>query len=234
MDLQLGQRIRRKMQRFREAPIDSAIRATRRVTLHAPTMIAHRRLRENGVIDALSRRPHGAFPPNYPDLDYLYQTVVERRPRVIFEYGSGCSTIAMAAALAKTFPRAGSATVFSFEADEAWAQATLSSIPPELLPWIKLTHSPLEIIRVNGSPLYVHTARPDVVPELLYLDGPALTHEVRGAGDVLLFEKELSPRFFMVVDGRNENVEILRRALKRRYRFRRRHLFFNSTFELIA
>jgi hypothetical protein len=73
---------------------------------------------------------------------------------------------------------------------------------------------------------------PDVVPDLLYLDGPPLSAARPVAVDPLDLEDRFPRGFTMVVDGRRSNVEFLKRHLRRTYRVHERRRFHNTLFAL--
>jgi hypothetical protein len=59
-----------------------------------------------------------------------------------------------------------------------------------------------------------HEKLPDIDPDFIYLDGPALTRERKVAFDVLDLESRLQPGCLVIVDGRGENVRYLEHRLK--------------------
>jgi hypothetical protein len=67
-----------------------------------------------------------------------------------------------------------------------------------------------------------HENVPEIDPDFVYLDGPALTRERQVAFDVLDLQGRLQPRCLVVVDGRRKNAEYLRDRLTRRYAYRTR------------
>ena len=175
-------------------------------------------------------RPAGAIRPEWADLWYLYRLVRTMKPGVILEFGSGCSTIVMASALRRN--RRG--RLYSIETDPRWYRATLDATSPELRDVVVITLCPLEEITVHDVPAFRHRDIPTVVPDLLYLDGPALTPERQVAVDPLDLEDRLRPGFTMVVDGRLENAAFLRRHLRRSYSVRFSRLRGNTTFTLLG
>ena len=66
-------------------------------------------------------------------------------------------------------------------------------------------------------PAFRHSTVPVVTPDLLYLDGPALTAQRQVAVDPLDIEPRLSSGSLIVVDGRIRNVLFLREHLQRTY-----------------
>ncbi|HEV8341079.1 MAG TPA: hypothetical protein VGR30_01790 [Candidatus Binatia bacterium] len=197
---------------------------------------ARHQLERRGYLDPLSKRPPDANPPDYSDLWFLYNVVRQRKPRSILEFGSGCSTVIMAQALADNLSQSYGEKrgyLYSVDAHPYWAKVTSDSIPKNLREFCEVSYSPLLEISYEGTPAFRHAKIPDVVPDLLYLDGPELTPERQIAVDVLDLEGRLLPGFYMVVDGRKANRDFLLRHLKRRYAYKYRRQFRNAVFALI-
>ena len=62
----------------------------------------------------LNLRPSHAIDPNYAVLYLLYRMVRKKKPRIVLEFGSGCSTVILAEALKDN----GEGFLFSLESDE--------------------------------------------------------------------------------------------------------------------
>lgn len=194
-------------------------------------------LKRRGYLDLFSTRPAHACPPNYSDLWFLYRVVRQRKPRCILEFGSGCSTVVMAQALSENVgksPGENHGRIYSVDADPYWTRVTTDSIPDHLREICAISYGPLLEVDHLGTPAFRHAQVPDVTPDLLYLDGPALTPEREVAIDVLDLEPKFLPGFCMIVDGRKANREFLLRHLKRRYSYKYRRQFRNAIFELVS
>jgi hypothetical protein len=160
----------------------------------------------------------GAFPPNYAELWHLYRDVTDRRPRVIFEFGSGLSTNVMAAALKANEERSRiSGTLYSFESERRWYDATDQWLRPATKSYVQLVYSPVRVEELFGEKVFKYTNIPDVAPDMVYLDGPALTPDVRSAADMLDLEPRLKPGFWLVIDGRRDNARFLEAHFRHRY-----------------
>ena len=90
---------------------------------------ARRVLKNLGYLDFLEKRPPGSFSPETDDLWYLYRLVRSRKPKVILEFGSGCSTVLLAQAL---FDNAKESEIqkgflYSMDVSENWGQVTKST-----------------------------------------------------------------------------------------------------------
>lgn len=198
---------------------------------------ARYQLSRRGYLDLLSKRPAEACRPDYSDLWFLYLVVKRRSPRCILEFGSGCSTVIMAQALWESRDECFAGPerrLYSVDAHPYWANITCNSFPDHLRNICEVVYSPLLEVEYEGTPAFRHGVVPNVVPDLLYLDGPELTPERQVAVDVLDLESTFPPGFFMVVDGRKTNRDFFLRHLKRRYVYKYRRQFRNAIFELIS
>lgn len=185
-------------------------------------------------LEFLAQRPANAIKPDFCDLQFLYEHVRKTRPRLVYEFGSGCSTVVIAQALSENAQAGAGGRIVSHETDEGWAEVTRRSLPAHLGDLCEVRFSRRTERDFGGDILYLHEAMPSDAPDFIYLDGPALKDPVVGAGDVLLLEDKLSPGFSMVVDGRWKNVAVLRRELKRRWDYHPRRFYNNSLFELVG
>lgn len=188
-----------------------------------------------GLSSLLTNRPSETIPPDFADLFFLYRMVRIRKPKVVLEFGSGCSTIILAQALYENSleNQSNSGYCYSVDADPKWTSITINSIPPYLKTLCKVSYSPLKEVECYGTPAFLHQNVPDVKPDIVYLDGPALTPKRQVAADILCIEDNFPKNFYMVVDGRQDNVEFLAENLGRTYICRQRILLDNTTFELV-
>jgi len=194
-----------------------------------------RQLEKHGVVESIleftSKRPSWAFAPDYGDLWFLYGSVRKRRPALVLEFGSGVSTVTLACAL----KRNQLGYLYSVDGDEEWAKSTGDSMPTVLRSYHEVRYH--EVIRVDfPGQLWGlrHVGLPDLIPNMVYLDGPEGVGERRPAIDLLDMEPRFPHDFFLVIDDRKENTTFLREHFKRRYRFRERRIQAQPTFELCA
>jgi len=176
------------------------------------------RLRRAGALGPLQEfmrsRPDDALPPDYADLWFLYRTARKRSATTLLEFGSGCSTVVLAVAAQQN----GSGHLWTLETEEKWSRANEAALPASLKPFVTVVTAPaVEDDRDIGG--WRHSNIPDIDPDFLYLDGPALTSERPVAFDPLDLEARFKPGFVMVVDGRRINSLYLRDRLERSYRF---------------
>ena len=100
---------------------------------------------------------------------------------------------------------------------------------------VHVTHSGVSATTFNGRACHLYDRLPDVVPDLVYLDGPDPA-DVRGdvnglsfgipertvmSADLLVMEPTLLPGTVVVVDGRESNTRFLLRNLQRPVRVTR-------------
>jgi hypothetical protein len=176
----------------------------------------------------LKHRPKEAIPPDPADLWLLFNAVRKRRPRVVLEFGAGCSTVAIAEGLRQN----GSGFLYSLDGDSRWADITARDLPQSLRAVCKISYIPVVAGRHNGRAVLRHQKIPAVIPDMIYLDGPAFQENIEVAVDILDMEPRLPAGACIIVDGRWENTEYLRRNLKRPYRLKRRRALFNAVFDL--
>jgi hypothetical protein len=197
---------------------------------------AERCLSPAGYLGFLAQRPPDGVRPEFADLLFLYQTVRLRKPRHILEFGSGCSTVIMTQGLFDNQQNSScrSGYLYSLDAEAHWAEVTARTMPRHLRGYCEVWHSPVFKVNYLGTPAFRHTRVPDIAPDLLYLDGPALTREIQVAVDTLDIEDRFPRHFYGIIDGRWLNTLFLKRHLKRRYVFKHKWLFGYSTFELVS
>ena len=169
------------------------------------------------------------------DLVRLHRLVLKRKPKDVLEFGCGLSTVVMADALRRNEIATGrTGKVHAVETAQAWADKVLDALPEDLGSYVEIKVSDARIAEIDGDLCHFYENLPDVKPQMIYLDGPCVTHvkgDIRGltftngrppvAADPLLYESTFQPGFVMIVDGRFTNTYFLRRNLKRKYRFHR-------------
>ena len=89
----------------------------------------HRALARLGYVSLFDARPAAAKPPVWSDLWAIYNQVRERKPKVLLEFGSGCSTIIYAQALADNSAEGAPGFLYSLDAEAHWGQITIASMP---------------------------------------------------------------------------------------------------------
>jgi predicted O-methyltransferase YrrM len=153
---------------------DKAFIAYRKAGLAVLEPLARRRAAAHGLPALMAGRPAQAKPPIWNDLWFLYRNVRDRRPKLVLEFGSGCSTIVIAAALAENAAEGAPGRLHSLDADPQWGEATRRSMPARLAGVCEITVTPALPVDYAGTPAWRHQTVPDIAPDLVYLDGPAL------------------------------------------------------------
>ena len=182
-----------------------------------------------------------ALPPDLNDLVRLHRLARQRPCVTVLEFGIGCSTIALAHAMAENEREHGELLrtritrnaqlfqVFSVDANQRWIDHTSARIPAHLAARVHLVHSTVSATTFGGRLCHTYDNLPDVLPDFIYLDGPDpadVTGAVNGlsfsapertvmAADILMMEPTLLPGTVIVVDGRENNVRFLTRNLQR-------------------
>ena len=184
----------------------------------------------------LAQRPKHGFAPDFSDFWFLYQSVRRKRPRVILEFGSGSSTVVLAKALYdNSLEHPGEkGYLHSIDDQRYWADVTKSIIPPYLDEFCEVHHIPTVEIEHEGFPCYRHSRLPDVVPDMIYLDGPSFTKQRKIAVDILDMEHKLPPDILLIIDGRVQNTAFLEKFLTRPFRFRHRSWYKNTVVTLAS
>ncbi len=198
---------------------------------------------EEGVFDTVSGRLDIPFPPEANDLVRLHKLVRTRKPFTILEFGLGYSTFVMADALAKNQQEWDALSdkpeirnrfmfqLFSLDASSEWIEHTRRRFPEHLRERVHFRQSDVKIGQFNGQLCHYYDQLPDVVADLIYLDGPSakdVQGELNGlsfgcdertvmSGDLLLMESTFLPGTFIMVDGRTNNARFLERNFSRDY-----------------
>ena len=175
----------------------------------------------------------------YGDLAYLHKTVRRNRPQTIVEFGVGLSTLVFAHALLanRDEQRNGEpGKLYTVDTSQYWLENTRQKLSDEANELVELRYSEARLTVINGELCHLFDKLPNVVPDLIYLDGPdpstvngeinGLMHVVeRGeprramSADILLYEAGLKVGATIIVDNRKMNTRFLRRNLRRRWRF---------------
>ena len=161
-------------------------------------------LMERGIIRGLELRPPDAMAPDARDMWCLYQIVRKEKPKVILEFGSGCSTQAMAHGLLKnqlTDDMTGH--LYSLEVDPHYVDVTRNHIPAYLKDLYTVIPSGVVTGDHEGTGVLRHTNIPDVVPDLMYLDSPAFDNKPVPEGTVGAYGYN-PPR---LMDGSQEGMQ---------------------------
>jgi predicted O-methyltransferase YrrM len=181
---------------------------------------------------------------NFEDLQFLYELILNKKISTILEFGTGFSTIVMAAALKFNSKHKKNNKIYTLETEKKW----IVPVKKKLMKYKKyseIIHSKCDVQLIDMSLCSVYRRLPNIIPDLIYLDGPDpdsvkskifnLNYEKTNnpvSADILLYEYRLKPGAIIVVDGRPNNVIFLKNHLKRKYKFQFQRLYSRSIFEL--
>lgn len=205
----------------------------RKAGLAVLNFLGRRELQKRGLLSLFDARPKEAKPPVWSDLWAIYSQVRARKPKVLLEFGSGCSTIIYAQALAENATEGAPGFLHSLDADTHWGQVTIDSMPEHLRQYCQITLTERVEADLDGTPVWRFADVPDLTPDFIYLDGPALTPERRAAIDVLDMEERFPAGFRLLVDGRSFNRALLEKYFKRRYERQHRPILKSTTYDLL-
>ena len=182
---------------------------------------------------------------NFDDLRFLHEFVINKKISTILEFGTGFSTIVMAAALKFNSKYTQNKKIFSLETEKKWIIPVKKKLV-KYKNYSEIIYSKCEMRLINMSLCSVYKNLPNITPDLIYLDGPDpdavkskifnLNYENTNnpvSADILLYEYRLKPGAIIVVDGRPNNVVFLKNHLKRKYKFEFQRLYSRSIFVLI-
>ena len=198
------------------------------------------------------------YDPEIDDLYFLHKTITERKVSTVLEFGIGYSTVIMANALnhnkkykkqiKEIIPR--KKNLFQIHSVDS-SKKYLSIWKPIFKHFYKdiifSYQSDCNLNLINNVIVSNYKKIPNIIPDLIYLDGPEL-EEVRGkinnlsmvsknnfpiAADILHLEYFLQPGAFIIVDGRTTNSRFLANNLQRDWEYKEHEKEDISTFELI-
>lgn len=196
-------------------------------------------LAKRGYVSLFDGRPPEAYPPDWADLWSIYRMIRKCRPATVLEFGSGCSTIMTAQALADNATGGAPGHLYSLDTKPEpggvdWGQKTLDSIPAHLKQYCTLRVTPVVLSKFEGRPVWRYENVPDISPDFIYLDGPDFVHSPhKVAVDVLDLESRFGPGFRLLVDGRIKNCMFLDAHFKRVYHKTYRRFLHNTIYDLL-
>jgi len=166
----------------------------------------------------VAKRPGQAFTPDFVDLWLLYSYVASEMPAVVWEFGSGLSTVVMAFALATTGQ---GGRLFAIEPDPEWAGSTLAALPSHLRERCDVFYSSAVPYAMPGVDTVRFADLPDEMPSLVYIDGAPKGSRFKGAENVHFVESQLQAGTTIMIDGRPEAVQFfLLKHLCRKWKMR--------------
>ena len=207
---------------------------------------------------AVTKQTTIQFPPEIKDLVNLHKLIRKRKVFTVLEFGIGFSSIVIADALLKNkndFERLrdkpkirknNTFEIHSVDADRFWINKIKKQFPVKLKNSFHVHYSQLEMSKIDGRICHLFKDLPNVIPDFIYVDGPA-TYDVKGKmngvsfsnvertvmnGDLLTIEPYFTPGTYILVDGRTNTARFLKNNFQRNYKYK--HNFRNDThsFEL--
>jgi hypothetical protein len=185
-------------------------------------------------------RAKNSFAADWNDLCRIHYAVLSHRPLNVLEFGSGFSSAVIAHALdildetfhevvAAEFGIQATFILHSVDESESWLDVTRGRVAQHLRRRISFSQSDVSITQSNWTIYSTYKHVPDVLPDLIYLDGPSplgVSGDINGltfnhsyrmpiSGDVLLLEYFLTPGTVVLIDGRTTNSRFLQRHLAR-------------------
>lgn len=183
--------------------------------------LAEKTLRRRGLAQMYDERPSEVYAPDWVDLLNIYGIVRRRKPKVVLEFGSGCSTLMFARALADNRAAGDDpGHIYSVETSPHFKAQTESYLPPDLRPFVDILTSDIQLGEVAGERVMWHSDVPDVVPNLIYLDGPDYqdhSPDIVTQADGVILESKAAADCAILVDGREMTYQFTKANLKRRY-----------------
>lgn len=176
------------------------------------------------------QRPVDALPPDYRDLEYLFDYVYPRvqdgRISSILEFGSGCSTRVLfdIRILSRKIY-----SLTSLENDIEWYEINEEWLFNKSI----IEFCPIERKLINNQWTFRYTNRPIGMIDFIYLDGPELTDQIRITSDPLDYEPFFTKNFSMIIDGRHETVQFLSQNFKKKYKITPIEGIDSTLFELL-
>lgn len=181
--------------------------------------LARRHLQAAGLPDLFAGRSKGALMPEWADLLYLYNTVRACKPTCLVEFGSGCSTVVFAKALADNARETGvHGKLYSMERDPSWLKVSRAAVPDALAQYVEfklVSITPEELDQTTDA---AHPLLPGVVPDFIYVDDAGGPSRPLPVANPPVLDRHTADDLVIVVDGRPGAVALLTDGLPARYR----------------
>ena len=198
---------------------------------------------KNNEIEYFKTVKNSEIGPEFLDLKRLYNLIINRKPRCVLEFGSGFSTIAITLALRKNYKKNKIlGKLFSIDGNEKWLENTKNKFHEDLADYVKFYYSKPYISKFKDQLVTYHEVLPDISPNFIYLDGPApndVVNSINGltfnskiiekgeegkiffekntrrivSADILMYESTSPSDFFILVDKRYSNANVLEKSL---------------------
>jgi hypothetical protein len=139
------------------------------------------------------------------DAVVLYETVRKLKPRNVLEFGTGASTAFMALGLKHNYADEQNlkGMLCSLESEKEYMNHQLDIYPAELREFTEFIYSPVGKKVYGGDTGFFYETVPERPYDLIWVDGPALTEDVRFSGDVIDIIHYCPDRVKILFDGRD-------------------------------
>mgnify|MGYP001479550038 CR=1 FL=1 len=173
--------------------------------------------------------------PDWADLWNMYTLVKNRNPKIVLEFGSGCSTLVMAQALHDVHKEVGGekGTLYSIDESEYWSGQVKKNLPSNLKNYCEMMQRESDVVEIDGVKTKYHKNVPNLAPNFVYIDGPLVSEQVNVVGAAVLLEEKAPSDYFVLIDGLHRTYNFTKSHLKRRYKATRNTVYYYSTFEPI-
>jgi hypothetical protein len=169
-------------------------------------------LRMNGLTSILANRPANAYQYSTTEMWRLFKDMRARKPETVMEFGVGCSTLVIAAALKKN----GRGRLITVDGSEEWLGVCRDAMPADLAPFVSFNHVPVE--KLSDQHAHRYARLPEATLDYLFMDGPSIQHipDWQGppiAADPIVSNMKFNKGARIIVEGRTANVEYLKSRL---------------------
>jgi len=181
----------------------------------------YRKCKKIGIIKYFINYPRYSIKPDFSDIYKLYNFVISRKPKLILEFGGGCSTIILTLALKKNYEENKiKGKLFSVDESKYWQKNLINFMPTKLKKFCNFSIKPTMIKKIKGKKVSFHKNIPKLKYDMFYIDG-GLADGTYIGGDAIEIEKNAASNLLIVVDGRWPTCLYLKRKLIRKYKFTR-------------
>lgn len=181
-------------------------------------MAARRRMARKHLHTIYENWPSGAYEPDWADLENIYNLVRRRKPKVVIELGAGASTLMFGLALLHNARDGAPGHLYSIETSQYFQNLVIGRLPAEMKPIVDVLYSETAISQHDGINVLRHTTVPDVIPNLIYSDGPSFQPGCNVSADAVLMAETAGDDFAILIDGRGPTFRYTQKHIKGQYK----------------
>jgi len=204
------------------------------------------KVKKHALMETVDRKNRTPVFPEWYDLVNLHRKIIDNKIINVMEFGVGYSTIVMAHALKinekkygkyvkNNFRKKEPFKVFSIDSDKKFINYNNSKIKKlNLKNYCKLIYSKTYLSTFNDRICSYYNTLPNILPDLIYIDGPGLydvENSINGinlrsierfplSGDLLKIEYTLLPGCIIIIDGRKTNGRFLKNNFQRNWKYK--------------